>query len=116
MTNPLEIAGLIISILLPTGAVAFFVQYGTRLALLERVVETSQLNSLHPRLTLVESAVQEIKASLQELKLLPKIASQLESLQEGFRQMVPRAEAEARWKASDERLETVELNVRNLKR
>lgn len=115
MNQPLEITSLIVSLVLTSGAAGFFVRYGTRLALVERLVETSQLVSLHPRLTLVESAVQEIKASLQELKLLPKIASQLEAMQEGFRQMVPRAEHEGRWKANDERFSALEQDVRNLK-
>lgn len=115
MTPSLEIASFVVSVLLASGAVAFFVQYGTRLALLERVMETSQLVSLHPRLTLVESAVQEIKSALQDLKLLPKIAAQLESIHEGFRQMVPRNEVEARWKATDDRLETLEQDFRRRK-
>src|ERR1700753_4359656 len=111
----LEIASLIVSLIVGSGGLGCVLHYGTRLALLERTVETSQLNSLHPRLTLVESAVQEIKSSLQDLKLLPKISAQLEAMQESFRQMVPRHEHESRWKGIDNRFESLETDIRDLK-
>lgn len=115
MNNPMEITAIIIAALLSTGALGFYVRFDTRVTLLERMIDSSQVTSLHPRLTLVEAAVQEIKLSLQDLKLLPKISAQLENVMEGFRQMVPRKEVEARWKATDERLDTLEDDIRSLK-
>lgn len=112
--NALESAGFVASLLIGTGAVAFFVRYGTRLALLERLIETSQLITLHPRLSLVESAVQEIKSSLIDLKHLPKISAQLDGLGMALQLMVPRSEHEKVWKSNDQRFEHIEKEIDRL--
>lgn len=85
--NSVEITALVISTLVGSGGFATVIRFGTRLSLVERMVETSQLTSLHPRLTLVESAVQEIKLALVDLKHLPRIVAQLEGLQEAVREL-----------------------------
>jgi hypothetical protein len=87
---------------------------------MEKMIDNSQLIILHPRLTLVEAAVNEIKNSLVDLKHLPRISAQLETMAENFRlmtaQVVPRAEHESRWQASDNRISSIEHDIRDLKK
>jgi uncharacterized coiled-coil protein SlyX len=120
MYNSVEIAALITSALLSSGALTFFIKYGVKQAVMEKMLDNSQLITLHPRLTLVESAVSEIKNALVDLKHLPRISAQLEAMAENFSKMaaqvVPRAEHESRWQASDNRISSLEHDIRDLKK
>jgi hypothetical protein len=99
--DTIAVSGIVISCLLGTGSVAFFVRYGTRLSLLERLIETSQLVTLHPRLALVESSIHDmksdVKSSLSKLGSLDLISQKLDSLVEKISQIVPRNEQELRF-------------------
>jgi uncharacterized coiled-coil protein SlyX len=118
--NSVEVAALITSAILSSGALTFFIKYGVKMAVMEKMLDNSQLITLHPRLSLVESAVSEIKNSLADLKHLPKIAAQLEAMAENFShlaaQVVPRNEHESRWNASDNRISSLEHDIRDLKK
>ena len=75
------------------------------------------------RLTRVEDAIVEMRASAQkvdesfalimvELKQLPRLTAMVETFAEGMRQIVPRSEVEFRMRAAEDRIRLVESDIR----
>jgi peptidoglycan hydrolase CwlO-like protein len=57
-----------------------FIRYGTRLSILERLVETSQLTDLHPRLTVAEATLQEMRNAVSKLATLDILNAKLDTV------------------------------------
>lgn len=109
--NVLALVGVVTSGLVGTGAVAFFVRYGTRLTLLERTVETSQLITLHPRLSRVEDAIGDMKQLLPKLNVLDVILNKMEAISATVTALVPRSEHEVRWQREEERFASIQRDI-----
>jgi hypothetical protein len=109
--DALTVLGIVASSVVGTGALTFFVRYGTRLALIEKTIDTSQLVTLHPRVNRVEDAIFEIKTLVSKLNLLDVLTSRLDTMTEVMRTAVPRTELEVHWKSLDERFDTIEAKL-----
>lgn len=108
----IQIASLIIALLVGSGAALFFIRYGTRLAFVER--DSTEALSIarktdkeqvvaDQRLSSMERTIERIDGSLSKLSVLDTIKSTLDGVVERLddlsRQVVPRPEVEARFKA-----------------
>jgi len=114
----LSIIAIVVSALVGTGAIAFVFKYGVRLAVLEQLftakkqdldsVRSSQ-ETFNTRLSLVESAVIEMKQMLPELHKVSSMSDKLDRLVEGLGSFMPRPEINAKLGALDQRVTKVEL-------
>jgi hypothetical protein len=109
----ISIIAIAASIVVGTGAVAFVFKYGVRLAVLEQLfaakkqdLDTVRNNQegFNTRLSLVESAVVEMKQMLPELHKLSAMSDNLDRIVEGMNSFVPRPELNAKFSALDERI------------
>lgn len=78
---------------------------------MEKLVETSQLITLHPRLNRVEDAIHELKLVKEKLNTLDVIANKLGDLADLMKSVVPRTEHEVRWEANERRFENIETDI-----
>jgi chromosome segregation ATPase len=112
----ISIIGVIISALLGSGAVKFYLGYNTRLAIVERDTESSKKelkevkerqSDTHTRLTVVEGSFARIEASLAKLHVLDTLQASFnamkETVSERLTSVVGRDEHIGRWKALDDR-------------
>lgn len=113
--NIVAMVGLISSSLVGSGAIAFFVRYGTRLTLLEKAVETAQLASLHPRLSRVEDAIGDMKQMLPKLNsfdlVLTKLLTKVDAIALSVAGFVPRTEVDQRETRQEEKLHTLQREL-----
>jgi hypothetical protein len=100
----LAIVTVVIAALVGSGAVRFYINYGTRLALIEDKMKESQLMTLHPRVNRLEDAVQEIKAVVHKVHLLDTVNSKLDEVRA---QLIPRREVELRFENIESEVETL---------
>lgn len=113
----IQIAGLIVALLVTSGAFVFFIRYGTRLAFAERDAATALKNTLEhgrdlaanqARQMLTEQTVKEIRDSLSKLGGIDEIKATCEVLKERVEQ-VRSANAELRSEVKEMRLDVKDL-------
>jgi hypothetical protein len=121
----LQVIGVVLTVLIGSGAVAFFVRYGTRLTLQEEMnraqaITLAQLTATvaanSSRLISVETTISAISQSLSKLSKIDSIDTKLEYMADAMKQIVPRSEHEARFQATERRIDQVHDEVEQLRR
>ena len=94
----LSVAALVVSLLVGSGAVGFFIKYGIRLAILEKLfddkkrtlseVKTGQ-EGMQTRLALVESAISKIEQMREDMMPRKEIESRFDALEELIKLKMP---------------------------
>jgi hypothetical protein len=103
--NYIAILAVAVSVIIGSGAVTFFMRYGTRLALVERSAKKAEedseqngkdISGMQATQNFMNDALKDIKASLSKLHVIDQIKVTLDAMKEKLDSMVPRAEVEGR--------------------
>jgi predicted RNase H-like nuclease (RuvC/YqgF family) len=122
-----EIISILIALIVSSGALAFVLRFGTRMALAERDAtnalkkteqHTKEIGNLDGKVGHMEAVMEDIKKHLAKLDGLEEIRANVQSmkqrLDETLEEVVPRSELELRLKQSEEQVDDLKEEVRRL--
>lgn len=121
--NSVEIAGIVIAALLSSGALLFFIKYGTRLRLVETAFEDhiertqpliGEFQSLKSDILLIKNNMLGFGSAIEKLNTLAVINEKLDTLTLATKSTIPRPEMELIISSYERRIAALELELKGI--